>query len=1041
MLDIETVVSVLGYKSSPHYITEPSDSPVGVYSVFRQLRAARAKSMGFFVEGLFVYETARSADQACQNIALCIVSANSEDGLDAARRVVWNTGAIPFLLVLSDGAARLYQTFAYAKDTEPLIAESRKALRKLLPIRADEIDTGQLWKSQLADSLTPQKRVDQRLLGNLKQLRSILLKDGLSIELTHKLIGKYLYFRYLRDRGILSGQFLQKYDLSHDDVFSDAVTPSSFRIFSGILENRFNGKLFEIDFETERVPEETLHLFADVFRGADLHGCGDAHVVQLAFDFMQYDFEYIPAELLSKVYEMFLHVNDAGKKDAAYYTPEYLAEYVLNDIHDQCSMHRETKVLDPACGSGIFLSLSYRRLIEHELLETGRNSLSPDRLRDLLVNAIFGVELNREACEITAFSLILTLLHYVDPPALHRHERFRFPSLIGSNILNADFFDPCVMDRLGDIGFDWIVGNPPWRKLKNKHEADERTFQDEHALQWIQQHESTRPVPGLRIEHAFTWRVLDLLDAHGAIGLVLPSSGLVNDQAKTFRARFFNRATMYKVTNLSHVRRLLFEGAILPPSVWVYGLEGEKSALPVKHYAPKSIHLPTLRDSTLWAITVSESDIQFMDRRDIEQGEALPWKIAQWGCFLDANMLRYLDAKYSPLTKFLDASGVPAHHLARAPEFRTIESDEPESSDLKYMPDYVDAKRLNMDSFNSFGEHGIAFTVPPMTLDPMQAKDCYCRRKGGLQLGIAPFLFIGASWGNAFAYSDTNFVIPSRQYGLAGRSDADIPLLKAIAIYLSSSLVKYWMFFHNPEMGESDSKNRVTLKHIKSIPTPNFSETQILQLASLHDSFADEERKTFWAEDTFELKSGNAVNTDERQRMIDRKLARLLKLPDLLRTRLEDFAAFTAPIAENPTHIERFRKSPTLAQLRQYGRTLADALDGFTEGELYHSVSIAASEEMSCCEVHFRTTPPLREDRVVVKKQPDGIKRWLPVLKKGLKTTLAPAFYLQRNLRIYTPRSVKMFKATQNPDWTRTQAHRDASFVVFEALQRDQVTC
>jgi hypothetical protein len=78
--------------------------------------------------------------------------------------------------------------------------------------------------------------------------------------------------------------------------------------------------------------------------------------------------------------------------------------------------------------------LAYRRLIEGELSKRKGKKLSPDELRQILEKSIFGVESSGEACYVTEFSLILTLLSYVEPPELHENENFKFPDLHDRNI-------------------------------------------------------------------------------------------------------------------------------------------------------------------------------------------------------------------------------------------------------------------------------------------------------------------------------------------------------------------------------------------------------------------------------------------------------------------------------------------------------------------------------------------------------------------------------------------------------------------------------
>jgi hypothetical protein len=68
---------------------------------------------------------------------------------------------------------------------------------------ADAIDNGKLWRDW-GQHVTPETRIDWKLLGNLRKLDR-WLRDigGLEKDVSHALIGKYVYLHYLRDRDIL----------------------------------------------------------------------------------------------------------------------------------------------------------------------------------------------------------------------------------------------------------------------------------------------------------------------------------------------------------------------------------------------------------------------------------------------------------------------------------------------------------------------------------------------------------------------------------------------------------------------------------------------------------------------------------------------------------------------------------------------------------------------------------------------------------------------------------------------------------------------
>lgn len=1028
MLDAGGIAKLLGYESSPNYLTEPSQAGSSVFSVFRQLRMI-PDTKPFHVDGLYVYDTQLAeSEKASQNIALCVATVDHPDELNSLRQIVWNTGAIPFLLALSDGAAHLYETFSYEADASPLVSANDVLSKLSNVISAEDIDTGRIWESELAAELHSGHRVDMRLLGNLKTLRTLLDKRKMSQEVVHKCIGKFIYLRYLKDRGILSPQFLKQKKISLDDVFGPLVTVSSFKNFSRVIEKRFNGKIFEINFSDGSLDDESLRLLARVFQGVcDLQDGKRQGVEQLCMEFMDYQFEYIPVELLSKVYELFLGEEGKASKDGAFYTPEYLAEYVLSDLEAERPFKEGMTAFDPSCGSGIFLSLIYRRLIEKKLRETGRESLTPRQLRMLLETSIFGVEMNPDACQIAAFSLILTMLHYVDPPELHRYQTFQFPDLIGKNILLGDFFDTELLKPFTQKSFDWIAGNPPWKQLKGTDE------QSDFSGKWIVKNSKEAPVADYRLHDAFAWHVKDFLSATGVVGLVMPTSSLLNDKTKEFRKAFFSAANMLKVTNFSNVRRILFEArAIIPSSVWMYaGTDDVNLQGYIKHFAPKTINLPTCSNQEMWAITVNEGDIQYLQRTEIVDGNALRWKVAQWGDRQDDVNIRLLSKNYPTLAQLLDFSGFDKKVLARAPEFRSVQNGL--IPKYPHLREYKGFNRLDERAFNAYGRHGIVFSLPDDLLSGMDLADCYCRRGGGLKQCKAPHLFISSSWGNAFVFSNTDFIIPPGQFGMSGRNASDVPLLKALAVYFASSLVKYWMFFNSPKMGNYDSNNVVNLRLVHEIPVPSFDARTIVCLADLYDQLEAEE-----ASQLSGFKSGQPINIERRQSHIDKTVFKILDLPSLIETRVSDFVKYTVHLSEHPNDREFFAKNPSSVQLKKYGKALVAALDGFAEGECFHKVAIRRSPDLTCCEVTILKGHSRNPVQVEILKHKDD---WLPVLKKQLNKKLSPRVYLQRNLRVYSENTIQLFKPTREIDWVESQAYADSGLIISEIMAGEDAPC
>src|SRR5581483_10500497 len=190
----------------------------------------------------------------------------------------------------------------------------------------------------------------------------------------------------------------------------------TYALFDKLAED-FNGDAFPVEqAERERINREHLRRLRGFLSG-------QTSSTQGALFFHAYRFDVIPIELISAIYEEFFNEEvGKSKNQGSHYTPPALAEYVLNRTLTPEVLDTEPRVIDPACGSGIFLVEAYRRMVRHRWASSG--SL-PDRdeLRALMRDKIAGIDLNPEAVRVAAFSLYLSMLHYQRPPDIRRQPR------------------------------------------------------------------------------------------------------------------------------------------------------------------------------------------------------------------------------------------------------------------------------------------------------------------------------------------------------------------------------------------------------------------------------------------------------------------------------------------------------------------------------------------------------------------------------------------------------------------------------------------
>ncbi|TET07947.1 SAM-dependent methyltransferase, partial [Candidatus Aerophobetes bacterium] len=522
-------------------------------------------------------------------------------------------------------------------------------MSKLSALKSESIDSGDIWKQR---KISTDKRVDRHLLGNLKKLSEVLTDENrdykLPIKHAHTLIGKYIYLKYLRDRDILSDERFEKAKINVDDIFGSNANKDKLYQLEDYLDDFLNGLVFPLpsinDIQTEHIKE-----VASAFKGGD-----PKSGQQVLFDI--YDFSYVPIETLSVVYQQFLHAKGQGRSKGAYYTPVHLVNFILDELDAKNPLKKGMKIFDSSCGSGAFLVQCYRRLIEGIIRGKGAK-LTPTDLKKLLVDNIFGLDADKEACRVAELSLSLTLLDYINPPDLSskKHKGFKLPKLHNKNIFHCEggFFDGDSVwtKSMPQNRYDWIVGNPPWKDEYNLDKSYDR-----NALNWINSNKRRYPVGQQQLAEAFAWKTTEVLSESGQCGLLMPALTLFKIYSKSFRKRFFWEVETWCIVNFANLRHRLFEGADNPAAAFFFSgkKDWDKSEHYITTYAPFAVEQSSElsqkgKSRKLWTVFVNYSSIKEIPLRELEEGASVPWKIAMWGTHRDTLLFRYLSSRKLPV--------------------------------------------------------------------------------------------------------------------------------------------------------------------------------------------------------------------------------------------------------------------------------------------------------------------------------------------------------------------------------------------------------
>lgn len=373
----------------------------------------------------------------------------------------------------------------------------------------------------------------------------------------HRLLILTLMVRFMEAREIIPpGYFADKELLGATDFKS--LLPHRTPLLRALdrLAADFNGDIFTLTDLPGEVPmrsilralpepEKALQPIADFAHGKISGG-------QLHF-WERYSFRHLPVEAISYVYEDFL-----GGKSQSYFTPHHLVDLLLDEamspqrVSEALERHdpRQTDspaafpVLDPSCGSGVFLVGAWQRLVEglHQI----DPDPSPEVLKRLMQQNIHGVDVERDSVELTIFSLCVALCsafpHKADDPefTFKKLKELKFPNLKSDdkqrrNVHCRDFFIERRALVQNPLRFQLIIGNPPFEsKLSpDAQESFDSTSLDEAGKSW-------EPVPDRNISYLFLRAVPPLLEDGGTACLVQNASLLYNEKPAAFRKALFS---------------------------------------------------------------------------------------------------------------------------------------------------------------------------------------------------------------------------------------------------------------------------------------------------------------------------------------------------------------------------------------------------------------------------------------------------------------------------------------------------------------------
>ncbi|MDQ7816202.1 MAG: TaqI-like C-terminal specificity domain-containing protein [Melioribacteraceae bacterium] len=482
-----------------------------------------------------------------------------------------------------------------------------------------ETNKGKRGTAEVDDAFLKEIEAWRETLAKNIALRNPKLSNRELNFAVQKIIDRIIFLRICEDRGI--EEYGQLMNLQNGvNVYKRLL-----QIFTR-ADEKYNSGLFHFEKEKERpeAPDElTPKLSIDDKTLKDI-------IKTLYYPDSPYEFSVLPADILGHVYEQFLgkvirltpahqakieEKPEVKKAGGVYYTPTYIVDYIVKNTLGKLLTEDTTpkqvskiKILDPACGSGSFLIGAYQYLLDwhlkyycanvettgsvvskpkekiHRIVSTkkspiyessnGEWKLTTAERKRILLNNIYGVDIDTQAVEVTKLSLLLKVLEGETEETLNTQFKFfrerALPDLstnikCGNSLIGPDFYDGNLFVKTGHVpsqqlddeermrinvfdwqkefpdvfkdgfstgsehGFDVVIGNPPYLRIQGL-----QNFLDYQISYFIKNYESA--VKRFDLYLLFIEKGHTLLRNQGVLGFICPHKYLNSDFGSGIRS-------------------------------------------------------------------------------------------------------------------------------------------------------------------------------------------------------------------------------------------------------------------------------------------------------------------------------------------------------------------------------------------------------------------------------------------------------------------------------------------------------------------------
>jgi hypothetical protein len=496
------------------------------------------------------------------------------------------------------------------------------------------------------------QNIDEAFLEELDEIRTRLAKSFKKInthlsseeltEATQRTIDRLVFIRFLEDKLIEPHHYLSDFG-KRRNAWEDFITASR------TLDAKYNGVVFKkSNIDSRNIVEPDDKTFSSICE-------------ELSHENSPYNFDAIPIHILGSIYERFLGkvVNATDKRvtieekpevrkaGGVYYTPQYIVNYIVDNTVVKLIEGKTPKEIakmrfaDIACGSGSFLITVYERLIDYHkqwyqqhtaqakkdgcILYEGAYRLSLKQKQNILLNNIYGVDLDQQAVKVTQLSLYLKLLED-ETTATANDTWVMFKeqllpdlnkniicgnSLIGTDILENSLFDFEEEKKLKPMdfenvfpevmksgGFDAIVGNPPYFRIDADNQASEY-FISKYST----------PEFKLDIYTLFIEKSISL--GFRRLGFIIPNTLLSNLTDRKLRKLLLEKT---HIAEISNYKFKVFKQAVVHSMVLILDSELNKPMTTIKQVAKDSVESFEVNQNEFYKIENYAFEIRFFGK-------------------------------------------------------------------------------------------------------------------------------------------------------------------------------------------------------------------------------------------------------------------------------------------------------------------------------------------------------------------------------------------------------------------------------------------